>query len=126
MIFTKPVAIALIVSHSVLALGVLHYKVRYNAAESRVASQIAETTRWKQSTLNVTDALDKQNRALVDMKRDQDLKDAQSALELAKAQREADDARDRAKGIAARQKPANVPACTAATNLFDEVIHGSK
>lgn len=126
MIFTKPVAIALIVSHSVLALGVLHYKVRYNASENRVASQIEETARWKQSTLNVSDALDKQNRALADLQRDQELKDAQSALALAEARREADDAKARAKGIAARQKPANVPACTAATNLFEEVVHGSK
>ena len=124
MIFAKPVAIALIVSHAVLGLGIVHYKVRYHHAESRVEKQTAEKELWKQSAANTMEALGKQNRALEDLKRDQELKDAQNALELAKTQREA--AKAHAKGITARQRPANVPACTAATNLFDEVIHGSK
>lgn len=124
MIFEKPAIYALIAGNFFLGLLMLHYKVSYNGAEKRVIEQAQMVQVWKQSTVNLSKEIETQNRALEVLKSEQALKDAQNATVLLKAQREAEDARTRAKGIAARQKPANVPTCTAAGSLFDEVVHG--
>ena len=124
MIRQRPIMIALIVTHVLMGLVILHYKVRYTDAEARVTKQVEQTEVWKASAANLFASVGKQNLALTNLKKEQELKDAQGAVELLKAQREAEDFRARAKGIAARQKPVNVPVCAAAGTLFEEMVNG--
>lgn len=123
---TKPMlygAAALAVALSAVAL---HYKLRGDELYIRFQNATAEVALLRNNAMTLGDALDAQNRALESMQREGELKDAVNALELEKARGQAEAAKSRAKGIAARQKPVDVPACTAAGNLFDEVVHGAQ
>ena len=123
MITQKPIMIAVIITHVLMGLVILHYKVRYNDAEARVTKQIEQTEVWKTSAANLFTSVGKQNLALSNLKKEQELKDAQGAVELLKAQTEADAFKVRAKGILARQKPVDIPVCAAAGALFEELVN---
>lgn len=125
-LFTQPIIAALVASHLLLGLGIINYKMKFNDATERVEKQIEESSRWKRNAVELDSALDKQNRAISDLVSAQKLKDAQGALDVERARQETIVAQSKAKELSTRQRDRNVPACVAATNLFDEVLHGAK
>lgn len=111
-----------------LACAVLFYTSQKNASEAQdLREQLASTTQLldvSQSSLReMTTEVQKQNDAVDALKRAQIDSEARSALALAKAKKEAATARFTANQLLQKQKPAGVDACTAANNLFDEVLN---
>lgn len=125
-LLTKPILAAVAAGFVLMGGAVVHYKLQSDGALDRLEKQVAQTSTWKLNAEDMKEAVDKQNRALEDMAREQALKRAQDAAELARAKAATKEAQKRAQSLATREKPAGVPACTAASRLFDEVLHGAK
>lgn len=125
-LLTKPILAAVAAGFVLMSAAVVHYKLQSDDALDRLETQVEQTATWKLNAEDLRAAVDKQNRALDDMARAQELKRAQDALALAKAKEATREAQKRAQSLATRDKPAGVPACTAASQLFDEVLHGAK
>jgi len=124
MIFlTKPILAAAAIIVFFMALAVVHYKLRGDNALDRLEKQVAQTAVWKLNAEDMKTAVAKQNRAIDDMKREQELKDAQNALALSKAKDDTKAAQTRAKSLATRTMPSGVTDCTAASQLFEEVLY---
>lgn len=88
-----------------------HQKTRIELAHSQASAAVLQT------------AILKQNAAITELKTQQAAKEAEASKHLDRARADARSARKQAADLLARPQPQGVDSCTAAAQLFDEVVH---